>query len=291
VVQDILAALSLGSLYALMALGIALVFGVMRLVNFAYGELLMIGGYVLLAVNDAPWPAYVALTIAVVCLAAVLMERVAFRPVRNGDPTTMLVTSFAVSIGLQSLAMIVEGSRSKSVDVLPGLSEPLDLLGARVSWHDVVTLTLTIGLVVGFGVFLRKATLGVQLRAAAEDFRMARLLGVRANRVIAASFAASGVFAAVASILLVAQTGALTPTMGLAPALIAFVATVVGGMGSLYGAAIGGALLGVTSVTLQQVLPVSATPYRDAFLFAIVIVILLLRPQGIAGSPALQERI
>lgn len=290
-IQTLFDAVSLGSLYALMALGLALVFGVMRLVNFAYGELIMIGGFVIVAVGDLPWPAVVAIAVAAVSLAALLMERVAFRPVRDADPATLLVTSFALSVGLQNLAIIVEGARPKSVNLLPGLTKPVSIAGASVPWLDVVTIATTIVLLVGFVAFLRRTAMGLQVQAAAEDFRMARLLGVRANRVIAVCFTLSGILAAAVAVLLVAQTGTVSPVMGLGPALIAFVAVVVGGMGSLFGAALGGLLLGIVSVLLQSELPEGAKPYRDAFIFGIVIAILLVRPQGLAGSPALKERV
>lgn len=284
-------AISLGGLYAITALGVALVFGVMRLMNFAYGALIMIGGYLLLAFSSAPWPVYVLLSVFGVCLAALAMERVAFRPIRGGDASTLLVTSFSLAIGLEALASIILGSRSKSANILPGLSDSVTLLGNTVAWLDIATIVCTVALLGGFSAFLRYTSLGMQLRAASEDFRMARLLGVRANRVIAAAFAASGIFAGAAAVLLVAQTGSLSPSMGLTPVLIAFVATVIGGMGSLYGAALGGAILGILSVTLQVTLPVGALPYRDGMIFAIVILILLARPQGLVGSASAGERI
>lgn len=290
-VQQIFDAASLGSLYALMALGIALVFGVMRLVNFAYGELIMIGGYVAFVVSDAPAFILLVAVVLAVCITALLMERIAFRPVRGADPATMLVTSFALSVGLQSLVTLTAGSRPKGLDVLPTLTHQFTIRGTSIPWLDVATLATTVALLAGFATFLKYSEMGIQVRAAAEDFRMARLLGVRANRVIAVTFALSGILAGAVAILLVARTGTVSPAMGVGPALIAFVATVVGGMGSLFGAALGGFLLGVVSVTLQVELPEPARVYRDAFIFAIVIFVLLLRPQGLAGSRALRERV
>lgn len=289
--QNLINALSLGGLYAIMALGVALVFGVMRLMNFAYGELIMIGGYLLLGLNDLPWYAYVIFSIAGVCTAALLMERVAFRPFRSADTTTLLVTSFALSMGLQGLAIILLGARPRSVNVLPSLSNSLTVFGDRVAWLDVVTIAATLALLAAFTLFLRRTLLGAQVRAASEDFRMARVLGVRANRVIAATFGASGIFAGVAAILLVAQTGTLSPSMGFTPVLIAFVAAVIGGLGSLYGAALGGAILGFLTVALQAWLPVGAQSYRDAIIYGAVIVILLVRPGGLVGTDALRERV
>ncbi len=290
-IQHVFDAASLGALYAVMALGVALVFGVMRLMNFAYGALIMIGGSLLRAPGGAPWPVYVLLSIFGVCLAALAMERIAFRPLRGADASTLLVTSFALVIGLEALASILLGSRAKSVNILPSLSGSVGLLGSSIAWIDIATIVCAVALMVAFSAFLRFSPLGMQVRAASEDFRMARLLGVRANRVIAAAFAASGVFAGTAAVLLVAQTGTLTPSMGLTPVLIAFVATVIGGMGSLYGAALGGAVLGILSVALPAALPVGAQPYRNAMIFTIVILILLVRPQGLVGNAISGERI
>jgi len=289
--QHVIDALSLGSLYALMALGIALVFGVMRLVNFAYGELIMIGGYCLYLFSDYGWIPVVVMTAVVVCVVSLLMERIAFRPVRGADDATLLVTSFALSFGLQNAAILIAGARTKGVDVLSSLTKPLTIGGDSIPWVDVVTIVVTLFLLASFTLFLRKTDLGIQVQASSEDFRMARLLGVRANRVIASTFAAGGIFATAVAVMLIVRTGSVSPMIGVQPTLIAFVATVVGGMGSLYGAVIGGYLLGSLTVVLQVTLPVSARPFGQAFIFAIVIVILLLRPRGIAGSPALRERI
>ena len=146
-------------------------------------------------------------------------------------------------------------------------------------------------LLISFGLFLKKTRLGVQMRAAAEDFPMARLLGVRANTVIAAAFALSGLLAGVAAILLVAQTGTLTPTMGVTPVLVAFVATIIGGLGSLGGAVIGGFALGTLTVTLQAELPLALRAYRDAFVFGGVIAILVFRPNGLLGAKSRVQRV
>ncbi|MBN8871128.1 MAG: branched-chain amino acid ABC transporter permease [Solirubrobacterales bacterium] len=289
--QHIFDAAATGSLYAVIALGIALVFGVMRLVNFAYGELLMVGGYVVLLTAGLPWPLIVACTLAAVGIVAFLMERIAFRPVREADPTTMLITSFAVSILLQNIAVWIAGRRPKGVSFGSSLSEPVDIAGASVPIVEPVTLGVVAASLILFVFIMRKTELGVQMRAAAEDFRMARLMGVRADSVIVAAFVASGVLAAIAALLLVATTGSVSPYMGLQPVLIGFVATVIGGMGSLIGAAVGGFALGAVTVLLQVVLPESVVSYRDAFVFSFVILVLLAWPQGLFANRAAEERV
>lgn len=291
VLQNAIDALSLGGLYALLALGIAVIYGIMQLINFAHGELIMIGAYALFLFSAEPLLMVVAAATAVTIAAAIGMERIAFRPVRKADPSTLLITSFAVSFMLQSLAITIFGARPKSVSLTPLATEQIAIGDIRIAKLSIFTILLTGVLLAALALFLKRTPLGIQMRAAAEDFEMARLLGVRANRVIAAAFAISGLLAAVAAILLVAQSGTLSPTMGLTPVIIAFVATIMGGMGSLKGAAVGGAILGTLTVTLQVVLPLELRPYRDAFLFSAVILVFLFRPQGLVVSAGTQERV
>lgn len=282
-IQYLVNALSLGSLYALIALGIALIFGVMGLVNFAYGELIMIGGYALLAFHTLPFAAAAGLTILIVAVCALAMERVAFRPVREASGETMLMTSFAVSTFLQGGALLVEGADPKTIDLLPGLGTSVDVAGLTVGKLDIATIAVTAALLVILALFLRYRPLGLQMRAAAEDFRMARALGVRANQVIAAAFAISGGMAAIAAVFLVARSGTLTPDMGLAPVLVGFVATVLGGLGRLWAAVLGAYVLALVTIMLQAYLPDGIAPYRDALVYLSVILILVVRPHGIAG--------
>lgn len=289
--QHILDATSTGSLYAVVALGIALVFGVMRLVNFAYGELLMVGGFIIFLTESLPWPLVVACTLGGVGVVAFLMERIAFRPVRKADPTTMLITSFAVSILIQNVMVWIAGRRAKGVSFGSSLAQPVNIGSASVPTVELVTIGVIVAVLVGFVFLLQRTETGVQMRAAAEDFQMTRLLGVNANRVIVVAFVASGVLAAVASLLLIATTGAVSPYIGLTPVLIGFVATVIGGMGSLVGAAVGGFLLGVVTVAFQVALPDSVQSYRDAFVFSGVILVLLVKPNGLFASEALEERV
>lgn len=280
-IQHCIDALSLGSLYALLALGIALIFGIMRLLNFAHGELITIGGYSLWLLRDAPTVLQVAGAVAIVIGAALIIERIAFRPLRGADGSVLLVSSFAVSFLLQSLAIVVFGSRAKGV-ALPGwLSDNVMLGSVRIPVISIVTVLCAVVLLLALGYFFNRTPLGVQMRAAAENFSTARLLGVRADTVITAAFAISAFLAAVAGFLLVAQGGTVTANMGTSPVLIAFVATIIGGLGSLAGAVYGGYFLGVVTIILQVALPLSLRPYRDAFVYLAVILVLLLRPQGI----------
>ncbi len=289
--QGIIDAIALGSLYAIFALGIALIYGVLKMINFAHAELVTIGAYVLILMSSAPLLLRVAVLVVIVVVVAVLMERVAFRPVRGAGPVTMLITSFAVSYLLQNLAILVFGPDLRSGAVWPWLNESFPLGPVRILTLDLVTVALTVVLLIGLALFLRLAPLGIQMRAAAEDFTTARLVGVRANVVIAAAFAISGLLAAVAAFLLTAQTGVVTNTIGVQVVLLAFVATILGGMGSLTGAVAGAYALGAVSVALQYLLPLELRPFRDAFLFAAVFLVLVFRPNGLISVRAVQGRV
>lgn len=299
--QCVIDAVSLGSLYALAALGVGLIFGVMRLINFAHGDFMTVGAYALVIPSTAliaepfiaalPVPLMILGVIVVVVVLALIVERIVFRRLRNADPSTLLIGSFAVSFFLQHLVLIVYGGRPKAVDILSTLNEQIVVFGLRVPKIEIATILSTAVLLAGLAWFLKNTRFGLQLRAATEDFDMARLLGVRANTVIAIAFALSGLLAGVVALLLVTQSGVLHFGMGLQPVLFAFVATVIGGMGSLVGAAVGGFVVGSVSVTLQVVLPFDLRLSRDAFVFALVILVLLFRPGGLVQSQASTERV
>jgi branched-chain amino acid transport system permease protein len=289
VLQYAVDAISYGSLYALMALSLALLFSVMGLMNFAYGELIMIGGYSMYVLRDESWLIVVVATIAVVTLASVLMERIAFRPLRNASPITLLVASFALSYGLQQLAFMSVGPIPKGVPPSDWLTTTYNLAGITVSRLAILTFAATIVLLAVTTVILSRTMLGVQLRASTEDFDMARLTGVRANRVIVAAFAITGVLAGVVALCYVSRNGTVSPTMGQGPLLVAFVAGVIGGLGSLWGATAGGFLLGATVTVLQAVLPEGLASYTTLFAFSAVIGILVLRPNGLFALRAVRE--
>jgi branched-chain amino acid transport system permease protein len=281
--QFLINALSLGSLYALMALGMAIVFGILRLVNLAYGELIMVAGYTLFVLNDSPLPWFIVALLAVLAaaLASVLTERIAFRPVRSNSLNAMLITSFAVSTLLQNAALLLVSPRTRAVNVPGFLSQNVDLGPLNVSVANILTIAVSVAMLVGLNLVLRRTTLGIALRAAADDFPMTRMLGVRADRVIATAFAISGILAGVVGLFWVARIGSVIPTIGAGPLLIALIATVIGGMQGLGGAVVGGYLLGALTVGMQLVLPQGLLDYRDAFTFGIVILVLLVRPQGL----------
>jgi len=291
IVQTLADAASVGGLYALTALGIGLIFGVMRLINFAHGELIMIAGYTLLALFGTPIAVAIVAAFVAAVLVALATERIAFRPLRNADPATLLISSFAVSFFLQKMLILLVGARPKGIDFLPILGRQVDMLGVRLQSLQIVTIVISAILLAALRWFLKATRFGLEMRAAAEDFTMARVLGVRANRVIAIAFALSGVLAATVSCLVVAETGIVQPRMGLQLTIIAFVGTVIGGLGSLAGAALGGFLVGAATILLQALLPPDLRVFREAFVFLAVTLVLLFRPQGLVPARGLKERI
>lgn len=291
IVQVIVDAVSVGGLYALTALGIGLIFGVMRLINFAHAQLITIAGYaVLVFFAQSPVLAVLGAIVGAVLLA-LLIERTAFRPLRGADPATLLIASFAVSFFIEKVMIMLVGSRPKGVDFLPMLAGQIEIGGVRLQLLQIVTILVSVVLLVGTTWFLKATRLGLEMRAAAENFRMAEVLGIRANRVIATAFAISGLLAAAVACLFVAQTGLVQPRMGLQLVIIAFVGTVIGGLGSLPGAAFGGFLVGATTILLQALLPPELRVFREAFLFLAVTLVLLFRPQGLIPARGLRERI
>ena len=289
--QAVLDALSVGGLYALIALGIGLIFGIMRLVNFAHGDLVMVGGYTMFLMTGRPDALTALVALVVVVALALAVERVAFRPLRNANMPSLMIASFAVSYLLQHAVMVTIGAETKGVQFAAALNTPVRVGELQVPLLQLVTVAATLVLLILLTAFLRSTTLGLQMRAAAENIRVARLMGVRANRVIAWAFAMSGLLAGAVALLYIAQVGAMTPQFGVQPALIGFVATVVGGLGSLAGAVIGGFLIGTLTVVLQLVLPLELRPFREAFLFGLLFIVLLVRPQGIVVVRWSQERV
>ncbi|NIL78346.1 branched-chain amino acid ABC transporter permease [Rhodococcus sp. B10] len=290
-VQSGIDALSLGALYALFSLSVAVIFGVARIVNFANGELMTVTGYTMVLVVGLYWPIVLVVAVIVTVLAALAMDSLVFRWVRAAPPTTLLIVSFAVSYFMQNGILMIEGSRPKTLDFGSALINSISIGGVRVSVFNLVTIGATIVIVAALTVLFNKTGVGRQLRAASEDFAMARLLGVKANRVIAYAFAISGALAAVAGVLLTVSTATVTPDFGVQPVIIAFIAVVVGGIGSLSGAAVGGLLLGIVTVLLQTALPDPLKVYRDAFVFVLVISMLLARPQGLLPPAFAKERV
>jgi branched-chain amino acid transport system permease protein len=284
ILEFLISAIGLGALYALLTIGVALLFGVLGLMNFAYGEIILAGAFAMYLFRDQPWPVALLMAIVFAVVVALLSERLAFHPLRNADPVTLMIASFAVSLAIQSLARMTVLPRTRGVAPEDFLAHRIDLLGADVSVLDLLTLALCGAMLLAVAWMMGRTSLGIQLRAAAEDFEMASSLGVRANLVIPSAFVTVGVLAAVGSAVLVARQGAVSADMGLQPMLIGVVGAVLGGMSSLKGAALGGFLLGAATALLESLLPTDLIAFRDAFLFSALIVVLVVRPQGLLSG-------
>jgi branched-chain amino acid transport system permease protein len=282
-IQFVIDVLSLGSLYALMALGLVIIYGILRLVNFAYGELIMVAGYALFLLNPTPLPWLVMglLAILVSVATAYLTERVAFRPVREQSLTAMLITSFAVSTMLQNAAMLFVSPRARVVPLPEIFTEQLMILDRIVPLRNIIAIAVSVALLGLFALLLKRSILGIALRAAADKFVMTRMLGIPANLVIGTAFAISGLLAGTVALFWFGRTGSVTPEIGLWPLLVAFVSTVIGGMRSLLGAVVGGYVLAFIQMAFSNFLPPELLEFRVAFVFILVILILVFRPEGL----------
>jgi branched-chain amino acid transport system permease protein len=311
-IQQVVNALSAGSLYALMAVGLAMVFGILRLINFAHGDLMMIAAYLAVFSIGAGLPLAASLPIIVLgtVVVGLLMERIAYRPLRGAPDVAVLLSSFAVGQILQNGTLLISRLANKpqliafpSPDLLNGVVAVGAITIPKVNVASFVAGIVLLGLLT---LFVTRTSLGLSMRAAAEDLPAARLVGINVNRVVATAFAIGSALAAVAGFLYSVQAGQINPYMGFTPVLKAFIAAVIGGFGSIAGAVLGGYVLGflevlVTSLAgigdllpagsvspelrqlLHDWLPSGLASWRDAVVFIVLIVVLLVRPQGILG--------
>ncbi|MBJ3778472.1 branched-chain amino acid ABC transporter permease [Acuticoccus mangrovi] len=289
VIQQAINALSVGGEYALLALGLAIVFSIMNLVNFAHGELITLGGYAMFfaAATFVGNPVLLLpICVLTAVVAAMLFERIAFRPVRNAPATTGLLTAFGVSIVIQNALVIFVATRPKPVPVPSWMQGTMSFGGFNLPVVQILETGATVCAVAGLVLLLTRTNLGLAMRAAAKDFTVVRLMGIQANRVILGAFAVSGFLAGLAAVFILARRGAVDPLMGFTPVLKAFVACVLGGFGSLLGAAAGGLVLGILEVVLQATLPSDVAGFRDAIVFLLVGAALIWRPTGLLGTRA-----
>jgi branched-chain amino acid transport system permease protein len=285
--QQFINALSLGSIYALVAIGLAIVFSILRLINFAHGEVLMLGAFFTFywAKTDIPFLLAGALGVASTILIGVLMERVAYRPVRNAPEVSLLLTSLGVSIAVRYIASLLFGEQPRKFPTPSDWEKRVGLVGdVKISITNIITVAVAFILLAALTWFVTRTQLGIAMRATAENQVAARLMGINVNTVIVTAFVIGSALAGVAGILWGARVGRIEPLMGFIPVLKAFVATVIGGFGSIPGAVVGAFILGFGEIYLVALLPDNLTGYRDAIIFGALIVILLVRPQGILGS-------
>jgi branched-chain amino acid transport system permease protein len=292
IVQDAIDALSIGSTYALLALGLTLVFSVMNLINFAYGMLLVWTGYAAYVLIDLDVPFLLVVPLAILFTTALSMAlgRVAFRPFIGAPPITLLITSFGVLLVIQYLAILCFGEQPRVLTLPSVFDDVVSVGGVRIPALELITIGAGAAVVAVFYALLHRTSFGVDLRAAAELPRVTRLMGVKPDRVLMIAFAISGVIAGVAGLLWFGKAGAMTPRADLDPTIKAFIAIVLGGLGSTRGAIVGGLTLGAIEVVMARALPDSALGYSPAIVFAVVIAILVLRPAGLSGATTASAR-
>jgi branched-chain amino acid transport system permease protein len=281
--QTLADALALGGIYALMAVGIGLVFGVLRLVNFAYGQLIMAGAYALAYASQWNWPRWgaIAFCFAIVLALTAVMDRLVFRPLRTQSPAVMLVATFAVAFLLQSIALLAFGPLGKIASALAPLNRTVTIAGVDIRKIAIVTVVVAAVCLLLLQLLLTRTTVGLQMRAAAMDFRTSRLLGVRADRVIGGAVLISGCLAAVVAVMLTVQTPLVTPDFALRDTIVVLAGVVLGGLNRPVAATLGGFAIGFASGVLGGALPTTQSQYLPSILFAAVILVLLVRPDGL----------
>jgi branched-chain amino acid transport system permease protein len=284
--------LILGSMYALIAIGFSMIYGIVRLINFAHGDIFTIGAFATLAsiaVIRAPFPVVLAIVLVVGAAIGLLIERAAFRPMRGAPQVTGFIASLAVSIIIENLAVLTVSAQPRTFAVPAYLNQLVALGGLNVRMIDIAIVVLAIVLMIALVLFVRFTKIGVAMRATAENYDVARLMGININRMIGLAFAIGSGLAAVAGLMWGTKYGQISPLMGVLPGLKAFVAAVIGGVGSTAGAVLGGYVLGMAEVLFVGLLPPEFSGYRNAFVFGALILVLLVMPNGILGRSTEQR--
>ena len=294
--QTLVDAVGLGAVYALMAVGIGLVFGVLRLVNFAYGQLIMAGAYTLAFTSGWPVAGSVLACFAVVVALSFAMEGLVFRPLRTQSPAVMLVTTFAIAFLLQAVALILDvrdGTIGEPAVSVASLNQVVTVWGVDIRKVTILAVAVAIVALGLLALLLGKTTIGLQMRAASTDFRTARLLGVKADRVIGVAVLLSGLLAAAVAVILTVQLPLVSPDFALKETIVVLVGVVVGGIDRLWTATLGGFAIGFATGVINGALPTDKTVFLPSVVFALVILVLLVRPAGLfaRGQSALVERV
>ena len=291
--QNLADGFSLGAIYALMAVGVGLVFGVLRLVNFAYGQLIMAGAFALALASQWGWPLWagIVLCFAVVLAMSLLMDRLVFRPLRGHSPAVMLVATFAVAFLLENIALLSFGSLGKIATSVASLNQPWSIGGVDIRKIAVVAVVVAAACLLVLQLLLSRTEIGLHMRASSMDFATARMLGVRANRVIAVAVLISGALAAIVAVLLTVQSPLVTPDFALQDTIVVLAGVVVGGLNRPVPATLGGFSLGFAIGLLGGALPTTQSQYLPSFIFAAVILVLLVRPRGLFDFSRTVERV
>ena len=280
----LMAGVSVGGQYALIAIGFTMVYGILRLINFAHGDIFMVAGLIMVyAVTAMPIYIAIPLMILVTVFLGFMVERVAYKPLRSAPRMSIMISAIGVSYLLQNMALYVTGGLSQQYPTIPWISDTVTLFGATTKRVTLITPVLTIVLVVALVLLIKKTKIGMAMRAASKDFETSQLMGIRINSVISMTFIIGTFLAAVGSLLFFTNYTGVTPTAGAMPGLKAFVAAVFGGIGSIPGAVIGAFIIGICENIIKGL---GWTTFSDAFTFALLIVILIARPTGLFGEKA-----
>ena len=278
----LLAGISVGGQYALIAIGYTMVYGILRLINFAHGDVFMIAGLIMVYAA-ASLPLYIAIPLVLVVTVVIgfLIERGAYKPLRSAPRMSVMISAIGVSYLLQNLALYVTGGLSKMYPTIPFISDSVTIGTATTKMVTLITPVLTLVLVVVLVLFIQKTKIGMAMRAVSKDFETSQLMGIKINSVISATFIIGSFLAAVGSLLYFTNYAGVIPTSGAMPGLKAFVAAVFGGIGSIPGAVIGAFLIGICENIIKGL---GWTTFSDAFTFALLIIILIAKPTGLFGE-------
>ena len=278
----LLAGVSVGGQYALIAVGYTMVYGILRLINFAHGDIFTAAGFFMVYLVAAmPLAVSVPLVIILTMLLGFTVERVAYKPLRSAPRMSIMISAIGASYLLQNLMWYVTGGLAKQYPVLPWLSETVNLGAACTKVVTLVTPVLTVALVIGLVMLIKRTKIGMAMRAVSRDFETSQLMGIKINSVISMTFIIGSALAAVGSMLYFTNYSTVTPTVGAMPGLKAFVAAVFGGIGSIPGAVIGAFIIGICENLIKGA---GYTAFSDAFTFALLIAILLFKPNGLFGE-------
>ena len=283
IIEQFINGLNLGSIYALMALGYTMVYGIAKMLNFAHGDIIMVGAYSIsvATTNLGLSPALSVLISMLVCsVLGVVIEKVAYKPLRLASPLTVLITAIGVSYLLQSVALLIFGSKSQRVASVINV-DPVTIGGITLTGESIVTLGATIVIMILLVLFINKTKVGKAMLAVSEDRGAAELMGINVNNTISLTFAIGSFLAAVAGALFVSSYGFVDPYTGALPGIKAFVAAVLGGIGSVPGAMLGGILLGIIESLSKAYI---STQLSDAIVFGVLILVLLFKPSGLLGK-------
>ena len=280
--QQCLTGISLGGAYALIAIGYTLVYGILRLINFAHGDIFMMAGYFMIfAMASMPWFIAVPVTLAATVLLGVVIERAAYRPLRSAPRMSVMISAIGVSYLLQNLATYLFTALPKGYPEIPFLKKIFQLGGLSASFVTFLTPVLTLVLVYGLIALINHTKIGMAMRAVSKDYETAALMGIKINRTITFTFAVGSLLAGIGSILYFTDRMTVFPFSGSLPGLKCFVAAVFGGIGSIPGAVIGGFILGLGETALVAL---GYSTFSDAFTFILLIIMLLIRPTGLFGE-------